>query len=179
MSSCPFLSVPLSLFKFAGAHRPPSPERALRHPSPARTGSSPHTSLRTQQPAGRTKVVLVVKTNIPPLHPQNPEPLLSRGGWVGAKELVLFCVAASHPSRFPAAVCSSSQSFNELSLVSFHRHMFASHCLLFVTPPLICLLLYLGPVALGITSWQVTSNCPASKQSGMTASSESGTRRQV
>ena len=28
-------------------------------------------------------------------------------------------------------------------------------------PPLICLLLYLGPVALGITSWQVTSNCPA------------------
>ena len=39
--------------------------------------------------------------------------------------------------------------------------MFASHCLLFVTPPLICLLLYLGPVALGITSWQVTSNCPA------------------
>ena len=56
------------------------------------------------------------------------------------------------------------QSFNELTLVSFHRHMFASHCLLFVTPPLICLLLYLGPVALGITSWQVTSNCPAKLQ---------------
>ena len=79
-----------------------------------------------------------------------------------AKELVLFCVAASHPSRFPAAVCFSSQFSNERSLVSLHRHMFASHCLLFVTPPLICLLLYLGPVALGITSWQVTSNCPAS-----------------
>ena len=47
------------------------------------------------------------------------------------------------------------------SLVSNLRHIFASHCLLFITLPLICLLLYLGPVALGITSWQVTSNCPA------------------
>ena len=69
--------------------------------------------------------------------------------------------STTHPSRFPAAVCFSSQFSNELSLVSLHLHMFASHCLLFVTPPLICLLLYLGPVALGITSWQVTSNCPA------------------
>ena len=32
--------VPLILLKFAGAHRPPSPERAYRHPLPARTGSS-------------------------------------------------------------------------------------------------------------------------------------------
>ena len=55
----------------------------------------------------------------------------------------------------------SNVAGNELSLVSLHRHMFASHCLLFLTPPLICLLLYLGPVALRITSWQVTSNCPA------------------
>ena len=76
---------------------------------------------------------------------------------------VLFCVAASHPSRFTAAGCFPSQSFNEVSLVNLHRHMFASHCLLFATPPLIFLLLYLGPVALGITSWQVTSNWPAAQ----------------
>ena len=67
-------------------------------------------------------------------------------------------VTATVPVKVPAR---ERQSFDELKLVSFHRHMFASHCLLFVTPPLICLLLYLGPVALGITSWQVTSNCPA------------------
>ena len=67
--------------------------------------------------------------------------------------------------RPPVTVTAHERQFsNELTRVSFHRHMFSSHCLLFVTPPLICLLFYLGPVALGITSRQVTSNCPAAEK---------------
>ena len=52
--------------------------------------------------------------------------------------------------------------------------MFASCCLLFAIPPLFCLLLDLGPAALGITSWQVTSNCPACDGRSLLKCSERG-----
>ena len=84
-----------------------------------------------------------------------------------ARELALLCFARS-PTRVAlrAALCFC----NRLPNVALNGDYPTSRVRIplpslrqFVTPPLICLLLYLSPVALGVTSWQVTvtSNCPA------------------
>ena len=113
------------------------------------TGSDPVHGFQYTRPHAPPSAVCTPL--VTPLAPR-PHPL--------AKELVLFRVAAPHPSR-PQCSRMPLQSTSRCTSHSILRHVFASHCLLLITPPLICLLPYLSPVALGITSWQVTSNCPA------------------
>ena len=84
------------------------------------TGSSTATQPRARahiQTCARTKRTHTRKHAC--THPQkNPEPLLSRGGWVGAKELVLFCVAAPTQVAFQQP-CAFSVNFpNAISLSS-------------------------------------------------------------